>query len=765
MKVQERNELCSCGSGKKFKKCCMGKLSTTPTPAPPTADQLVQIGLTHHQAGQLTQANAAYQQALQLNPDHPDALHLLGMIAHQIGNHVLAAELIVMALQVNPHMPNYLCNLGSVFQAQGKYDEAITRFRQAITLQPDNIIFHFNLGHALQAQGKLHEAVDNYRAALSLAPNHIETLSNLGHTLRALDKTDQAIESYRQAIAVAPDLAEMHFNLGVALSAQGKFDVAIESYRRAISLSANYAQAYCNLGAALLAQKQFEESVLSYQQAIVINPELSEAHYNLGIALQALDKLEAAVASFRKTLALQPQFVECHCNLGNALRAQGRLNEAIECYQNALAIKPDYANAYSNLLFLISYHAVASPLDYLNQARGWELACIPAATRKTAHEKKFARTSLSGRRLKVGYVSGDFRKHAVSYFIEQIFAQRDRTKVELFAYSNNRTSDAVTERLKSLAEHWIPIAALSDIEVCELIEEQQIDVLIDLSAHSAHNRLGVFARRAAPVQATYLYFASTGLTEMDYWIGDEMLSPPSLNEQFSETIWRLPRVWLSYKTITEAPTQNWQPASDGTIWLGSFNNLGKITPHTLQLWSHILHSLPEGRLLIKNKELADVNNQQRIIQEFASHGISSSRIELQAGSDWSDYMAMHDRLDIALDPVGAHGGGTSTCDAIWMGVPVIHLAGKHVGSRFAASLLSAIGHSEWIAHSEAEYVDKTISLARNIKLRKQLRLTQRNKMSSSPLCDAQGLANSLEEAYRSMFTRWTFSQSTLETVN
>jgi predicted O-linked N-acetylglucosamine transferase (SPINDLY family) len=720
---------------------------------------LVQIGLTHHQAGQLTQANDAYQQALKTNPDHPDALHLLGMIAHQIGNHVLASELIGMALTINPHMPNYLCNFGSVLQAQGNYEEAITSFRQAISLQPDNVIFNFNLGHALQAQGKLLAAVDSYREALTLAPNHIETLSNLAHTLLALGDSEQAIENYRLAIAVAPNLAELHFNLGVALSAQGKFDAAIKSYRHAISLSANYAQAYCNLGAALLAQKQFEESMQSYQTAIDINPELGEAHYNLGIALQAQDKLEAAVASFRRTLELQPEFVECLCNLGNALRAQGRLNEAVECYQKALAIKPDYANAYSNLLFLLSYHAATLPLDYLTQARGWEQACIPAALRKTAYEKQYSRPSLSGRRLKVGYISGDFRKHAVSYFIEQIFAHHDRSQIELFAYSNNRTSDVVTEHLKTLTEHWLPIATLSDVEVCDLIETQQLDVLIDLSAHSAHNRLGVFARRAAPVQATYLYFASTGLSEMDYWIGDEFLSPAELEAQFSETIWRLPRVWLSYKTITEAPAPNWQPASDGKIWLGSFNNLGKITPQTLQLWARILHALPEGHLLIKNKELADADNQLRIIEELASLGISSNRIELQSSSNWSDYMAMHDRLDIALDPVGGHGGGTSTCDALWMGVPVIHLAGEHVGSRFAASLLNAINHGEWVAHSENEYVEKTISLARDVELRKQLRFSQRNNMSASPLCDAQGLARSLEETYRSMFTRWLDSQS------
>lgn len=719
-----------------------------------TADQYVQAGLAHHQAGRLVQANEAYQRALGINQNHPDALHLLGMIAHQAGDHLLAVELINLAIQINPHSANFHCNLGIVWQAQGRYDDAIACFKRALAIDSKNTVFHYNLGHALQAHGQLRAAAASYQTALLLSPGHLESHSNLGHTLQGLGELEAAVESYRRALEIAPGLAEMHFNLGTVLAMQGKFDAASECYRQAIGLSPGYAQAHCNLGAALLAQKRFDDAAASYQRAIVINPALADAHYNLGIALQAQNKLDAAIASFRKTLELQPAFIEGLCNMGNALREQGRLKEAVECYRQALTIRPDYANAYSNLLFLLSYHAETSPADYLCQARGWELACIPDEIRQSAHIKKFERQALSGRRLRVGYVSGDFRKHAVSYFMEQIFAQHDRSRVELFAYSNNRSRDAVTERLNGLADHWIPIALMSDREVCERMEDDELDVLIDLSAHSAHNRLGVFARRAAPVQASYLYFASTGLTEMDYWIGDEVLTPPELDAQFSEQVWRLPRTWLTYKTITEAPLPNWRPRNDGTIWLGSFNNLGKITPHTLRLWARILNALPTACLLLKNKELADSGNRQRILSELASHGITAERIELQPGSDWSDYMAQHDRLDIALDPVGGHGGGTSTCDALWMGVPVVHLIGEHVGSRFAASLLNAIGHSEWIAHTEAEYLEKVIALAADIALRKQLRHTQRNTMALSPLCDARDLARSLEDAYGGMFARW-----------
>ncbi|MEI7842373.1 MAG: tetratricopeptide repeat protein [Gallionellaceae bacterium] len=720
----------------------------------PSAEKFVQSGLVHHQAGRLDKANDDYQQALSLNPSHPDALHLLGMLAHQVGDNELAADLINLAIHGSPDFPNYHCNLGTVLQVQGKLEEAILSFREAIKMDAKNAIYHYNLGRALQATNQLKLAVESYRQALALAPEHVETLSNLAHTLRTLGQLDEAVKLFVRASVVAPNLAEIHFNLGAALNEQGKLSAAIESYQSAIALSPGYAQAYCNLGAALLAKGKFDEAISSYQHSLAINPNFAEAHYNLGIAFQTQDRLESAIDSYRRALELQPQFVEGWCNLGNALRAQGQLAEAISCYEQALVIKPDYANAYSNLLFLHAYHATLPPDEYLNLARGWERACLSEQDRLVAREKSFMRMPLVGRKLKVAYVSGDFRKHATSYFIEQLFAQHDRSKIELFAYSNNRTRDDITERINALVDHWLPIAGKSDAEVCDAIMADGIDVLIDLSGHSANNRLGVFAHRAAPIQASYLYFASTGLSEMDYWIGDELLTPPEMDNQFSENVWRLPRTWLSYKTIAEAPAPQWLPSRDGSVCIGSFNNLGKITPQTLQLWTKIMHALPEATLLLKNKDLADESNRQRILSELTALGIPANRVDLQPSSSWADYMSQHDRLDIALDPVGGHGGGTSTCDALWMGVPVIHLKGDHVGSRFAASILHAINHDDWIAETESEYLEKTISLAKNVALRKSLRFFQRELMANSPLCDAKNLAQTLEASYTRMFQQW-----------
>jgi predicted O-linked N-acetylglucosamine transferase (SPINDLY family) len=286
-------------------------------------------------------------------------------------------------------------------------------------------------------------------------------------------------------------------------------------------------------------------------------------------------------------------------------------------------------------------------------------------------------------------------------------------------------------------------------------------VLIDLSGHTGYNRLGVFALRAAPVQAHYLgYFATTGLTEMDYWLGDSIVLQESEDTHYSETIWRLPRVWVSYHGQDDAPLPNWSPKDNGTLLLGSFNNIKKMTPATLALWAKLLHALPEARLMLKTKGLADLANRKRIEDDMNALGIGVDRIELIGKTDhWASHMALYDRLDIALDPIGGVGGGTTTCDALWMGVPVVTLAGRQMIHRMTASMLDSIGHSEWIAETEDDYVAKVVALARDVEQRRSLRHGQRERMRNSPLCDAAGLAHSLEDAYEAMFDSWFQAKS------
>jgi predicted O-linked N-acetylglucosamine transferase (SPINDLY family) len=636
-----------------------------------------------------------------------------------------------------------------------RFAEAESRTRALLGKYPE---FGFGwklLGSTLQMQGK--DALHAYQKTAQLLPDDPQAHYNLGNALKDLGQLDDAVASYRSALKIRPDSADTHINLGIALKGLGQLDDALASYRKAAEIKPDYVLAYYNLGNTQKDLGQLNDAVASYRRAIEIKPDFAGAHNNLGGVLRDLGQLDAALASYRRALELKPDIAEAHNNLGGVFKDFGQVDAALASYRRALELKPDFDEAYSNLLFLYAYQGLIDPDEYLAQASNWERACVPAQVRQEARHRVFQRLPLTGRRLKVGYVSGDYRQHAVSYFVEQLFAHHDRARVELYAYSTQGKRDAVTDRLQALAEHWVQCAAISDDAIREQIEADGIDVLIDLSGHSAHNRMGVFARRAAPVQAYYLgYFASTGLTEMDYWIGDEFLTPPETDSHFSEQVWRLPHISWSYEA-KNAPAPAWHPDPGDAVWIGSFNNLGKLTPATLALWAQVLHALPEGRLLLKTKELADAGNRRRILDAMANHGIQPDRIELQDRSitpDWPAHMAYYNRLDIALDPVGAMGGVTTTCDTLWMAVPVITMQGDRVASRATAAILGAIGHAEWVARSEAEYIDKVVSLARDVQQRKTLRSAQRQRMIDSPLCDAKGLALSLENAYEEMFERW-----------
>lgn len=722
-----RNDPCSCGSGKKYKKCCQGGAGGRVL----SSDFIPAVKIPDAEFAQLaTLYNAARYSDLEkrtriLIAQYPDSGFLWKV-------------------------------LGSALQKQGK--DALAAMQKVVELMPQDAEARINLGRELHGRGQNEAAAASYRHALLIAPDHVDACILLGIVLKDMGQLDQVVTCFRQALAIRPDYAEIHSNLGNALLDLGCLDEAIESYRRALVLKPDYAEAHSNLANALVEAGQPQNAVLSSRRALALSPDFADAHNHLGNALKALGQFDSAAESYRRAVEINPDFAVAHNNLGTALQDMGRLDEAEASYCRAMQIKPDYADAYSNLLYFYAYHATVDSSSYLGQARLWEQIGISECEHQAVSERLLKRMSLEGRRLRVGYVSGDFCQHAVSYFIEQIFSHHDKSRIELFAYSNTRLTDIVTERLKALAEHWIVVTGWSVFEIRRHIEADGIDVLIDLSGHTAQNCLKVFAQRAAPVQAHYLgYFASTGLKAMDYWIGDAVLTPPETDSHFSERVWRLPRVWVSYEGKPDLPVSGWYPDEEGTIWLGSFNNLAKLTPQTLSLWARVLHALPEGKLLLKTKALVDEVNCQRILKVMSGHGVDTDRIELQDGSntvDWYSHMAYYDRLDIALDPIGGVGGGTTTCDALWMGVPVITLEGDRMASRMTSSMLKALGQDDWVARSEVEYVNKVVTLARDIDSRRRLRKAQRVHMAESALCDARGLVQCLEHAYFDMYQRW-----------
>lgn len=576
------------------------------------------------------------------------------------------------------------------------------------------------------------EAEGLYRQVLRVQPGHAGALQNLGLLAHQVGDSATAVTLISRAIALEPSRASFHYNFGNVQRERGDLPAAIASYDRAIALERGFVVAHVNRAALLHSQGRLDAAIDGYQRALSLQPDHLDALLNSAGALRERGQFEAAVSRLRRALELSP---------GHALaRQQMRL-------------------AYDEWLFTLGLQASLGVPECLAVARGWESDCVSPAQRQSARQRVFERVSARGRRLRVGYVSGDLRQHAVAHFFEALFAHHDRERIESFVYSANPKNDAITERIKQGADHWREVAGLVDEAVHQRIADDRIDVLVDLAGHSAHNRLGVFALRAAPVQAHYLgYFATTGLTEMDYWIGDETVTPPGSQDGFSEALWRLPRVWVAYGRASEAPAPG--PRGDvdaGCVWIGSFSNLGKLTPLTFALWARVLRALPEARLLLKIKEIRDERVRASVVDILAGQGIEPERYELcdwSVSPDWSSHMAYYGRLDVALDTLGGVGGCTTTCEALLMAVPVVTLAGDRAGSRMTTSILESIGRSDWIARSEDDYIAKVVALARNPVLRREIRSGLRAHVVSSSLFDTRAMAARLEDAYLQMHERW-----------
>jgi predicted O-linked N-acetylglucosamine transferase (SPINDLY family) len=730
--------------------------AASPSPArTPTDDTLYQQALQAHQSGDIERAEAFYRQVLAQRSGHSDALHNLGLLLFQRGRAGEAEALMRRAVAVNDRVAAYHCHHGVILKALGRLEEALQAYTAALRIDPEYAEAHYNRGIGLNDLGRAQEALKAYDKALRNKPKFAEAHNNRGNVLKALGCLEEALKAYESASQIRPTYAEAHCNRGNVLRTLGKFQESLRACDQALRFKPQFAEAHSNRGNALNELGRTEEALEAYDAALRLQPEYAEVLVSCGAALSACGRQGEAVQAYEKALRIKPGDTEAHCRLGNALSLLGRFGEALQTYDRALRIDPDYREAASNRLFMLHYLEGEQAVGLLSEARRHAGTLWPRVVEPHVFP---ARPAETGRRLRVGYVSGDFRRHAVGFFVQDLFARHDRTRIEVWAYPTNGMEDEITARIKASVDHWQPLAGLNDDAAAARIRADGIDVLIDLSGHTAHNRLGVFAQRAAPVQAHYLGFmGSTGVPNMDYWIGDDLLTPGWMADAYAECLWPLPRVWVAYHGAEDAPQPAWSPRDDGTLWLGSFNTLLKLTPHTVALWARVLHALPEGKLLLKTRELADEGNRDRVLQAFAGHGIADGRIELQdrrATPSWPAHMAYYDRLDIALDPVGPVSGGTTSCDALWMGVPVITRLGDRMGSRMSAAMLNAMGCAAWIAEDDEAYIAKAVALARDVGGRRAIRFTQRERMRRSPLCDAQGLAAALEEAYARMVGCW-----------
>jgi predicted O-linked N-acetylglucosamine transferase (SPINDLY family) len=722
-----------------------------------TVQQAFDMALAQQQAGKLREAVGLYRQIIARQPRFAEVHNNLGNALKAMGRIGEAADAYRQALAIRRDIPQIHNNLGTVLHEQGAYEQAMTAYREALSLKAAYPEAHYNLGNTLQKLGRFAEAASSYREAIVHWPSYAEAHCNLGSAQSSLGHRDEAIAALRHAVWLRPNFPDAWSNLGNELAKARRYGEAVAAQKQAIAQRPGDADIWYNLGNTLRESSRYNEAIDAYRHAMSLRRDFAEALYNMGMAYRAMDRIDDAIESYRHAWQMRPNFAEAYHVLAIALSDAGQLDEAISCYRRAISLKPD-ARIAGDLAYTINF-VEEDPRKVREEARRWN--------------DRFARPLFPAtpiwdndrspdRRLKIGYVSPDFREHPVGRFMLPLLAHHDHEHFEIFCYTDVRHPDWLTENVKPHVDGWRDTIDLSDQQLAKVIREDCIDVLVDLTMHMRDNRLLVFARKPAPVQVTYLaYCGTTGLETMDYRLTDPYLDPPATlsaqGEGRDDSIYSETSVWLGqtywcYEPSSTAPDPGPPPAlAAGYITFGCLNTFTKVSRKALTAWSEILRAVPESKLLL----VAPEGRHRRGVRDLLQfHGVDPSRLVLvDLVFPLDKHLERYQLVDIALDPF-PYPGGTTTCDALWMGVPVVTLSGPNAISRSGVSILSNLGMPELIASSVEQYVGLATKVAGDLPTLQSLRQSLREKMRSSPLMDATKFAREIEAAYRRMWRNW-----------
>jgi len=583
--------------------------------------------------------------------------------------------------------------------------------------------------------------------ASAASPNEPSYLNNLGTGLSQLGRDQDALLTYRRVLELDAGHAIAHNNVATIYHKIGRLDLAVNHFLQAISSQPDYVEALSNFGNTLLDIGDLEQASEVLEKAVILNSKYSNAQNNLGILRQRQGRYWDAEQIFWVAVKIDPEFVDPYVNLAEVYKETGRVEEAKEFYQKALQLAPERPSIHSNYLYALNNLNSISTKDRYEAHKRWDKIHKPLQVYNLLPKKT------TNNKLKIGYVSPDFRRHSVSYFLEALFANHNHKKFEIICYSNGMIEDEVTERLRKSATQWRTIFGLSDAEAAQLIGDDQIDILVDLSGHTMGNRLLLFALKPAPIQVSYLgYPATTGLSAIDYRITDSNADPFGTSDLIhTEKLVRIKGGFLCYQPPTDAPDVGPSPyISKGYVTFGSCNNLAKLTPQVISIWSKILQEVPESKLLLKSKPLGDDTAKSRIINAFQAENISADRLDLRPWITERSSLSIYNEIDIALDPF-PYNGTTTLCETLWMGVPTVVLEGDRHAARVGHSLSCMVGLQDWSASSLCEYVNIAVSSAKDRIGLKEERQMLRGKAKKSILCDGFEFAGKLERAYDEMW--------------
>jgi protein O-GlcNAc transferase len=644
-----------------------------------------------HESGRLEDAENAYNALLAGDRDNAQALHLLGVVALQ----------------------------------RGRHRDAMERIREAIGRDPDIALFHFNLANAWLELGDSAAAMESLRRAVALDPGHAAAWFNLGEALYRAEDRPGSVEALRNAARLTPDDATTAIALARSLIA-GADEHVVDS--------AAYGEA---------------DGMLEPLWQRSDNP--LDARMMLAHALQQHGEWSRAAAHYEGVLAVSPDDERGHNNLANCCNSLGRRADAVHHYGEVLRLSPTNALAGSSILSAMNYDEDATPGQMLEAHRAWARRFADPLPRPVS----YPHSRDANRPLRIGYVSPDLRQHVVSHLFAPVLERHDRQSFETFCYYSHPHADAMTGRLRGLSHQWRQVHDLNDEQVAARIREDRIDILVDLAGHTSYGRLLTFGRRPAPVQVSWLgYFYSTGLAQMDAFVSDVHSSPPGQERWFSERLERLPDTRFVFEPHPYFPEPGPLPAlSRGCVTFGCLNNVGKVNDRVLALWAQVLGRVPRSRLLLQSRPFSDAPFRDAFIARCERHGIPRDRLEVRAWAPLERAAHTYHDIDIALDPFPFCGGMTSF-DCLWMGVPVVTLAGALIAGRQTSSMLMNVGMPELIAPDTAAYVDLAARLAADLPAVERMRAELRGRMQASPLLDYERFTRELEKLYRRLWRRW-----------
>ena len=627
------------------------------------------------------------------------------------------------AIVTDPQDPLPYINLGYVLLHQHLEQEARATLEIAISMDPANADSHYLLGGIAERRFDFEAAAFHYQRSFKLNPELESACSDACRVLFISGRVTDASDLIAAGLMMNPTNEDFHYYQGNLLLADQKLDSALECYREALSLGADYPTLHGYIGGILVQKNELQSALVHLQRAIELDPNTASAHHDLGVVFHRL----------------------------------GEIKNAITEQELAISLRPDFLQAHSCLLFAMTLDSECLPQKYLNRAcaygvqvQHFTLSAQRLQTPPTIHEVHFP--------LRVGLVSGDFRMHPVGALLEAVFPHLPDSSLQIVAFSNNPYDDEVTDQLRSFTAEWHAISSKSDLEVATLIRSRQIDILIDLAGHTAHNRLPVFAWKPAQIQITWLgYLASTGMLEIDYLIADDWTLPESCASHFTEKVLRLPNSYLCFTPPSRHLHVTPLPASiNGYVTFGCFNNLIKMNDDVVAIWARVLTAVPTSKLFLKAKQLIDSTTCQRVMERFALNGVNLNRLILEGPLPRSNYLTSFHQVDISLDTF-PYPGVTTSIDSLWMGVPVLTLAGSSFLSRQGVGLLMNVGLPDWIAVDSKEYVERAVSFASDIPSLVLLRRTLRQRVLSSPLVDAQRFSDSLRGALHTLWETWRAS--------